>query len=468
MLVSMLVMLFSACAQSTLTPVPPAPTAVPVEEVEEEVKEEPTEVVPEPFTLVFWAESASLCCSKTIPEFIPRDIKGPGDMSRWVIDEFHKAYPQYDHVTIEVIIAQYGEDAEVELDTLIAAGEAPNILEGYAGRMGAYVEIAAPLEDLLSDEQRADFLPGRYEDLFFGGDHLLVMSTAGGMHYTLVNADLLRAAGAEVPEPWSIMSWDEYLTIGEKVKALDDGSYLGCVWGGNPTAWDWIWSLFAGAGVSMFEGGDLTQVTMGSPIAVELLTELIRLEQEGYLVPGTAGLSVFDCLEPFKEGKIAVWPGHLGNRSFILQAVEAGILEEPYETVPILAVQFDEEITPLLAGSNTGTAGIVTVFTPEEQRKAAFDFVFFDVSIPWCYECTQMVPGLYSQLERHTFPSEHEQPAIEHIIETGIAELGYMNPHYSEIRGLWVEEFGAAFLGLKSPAEALVAFTERANALIAE
>lgn len=445
-------LLLSACAQPAVVEVP---TAIP----------KPVATA-EPIVLTWWSETAAWCCSDGRDE-LPEGIDEPGDLGRWMIGEFRKRYPQHADIEIDQMVAAYAKGLTVELDTLIAGGEIPNILNGYAGRMGSYVDIAVPLEDYFDEEQRNDFLPGEYEAQFLGGDHIYAVSTLGAASYYLLNADLMRRAGIEVPEPWSVVAWATFLEWGEKVKALDDGSYLACIHAAEPSGWDHLMAYFAGAGVAWYTS-DLSGVAANTPVAVEVLTELVRLHDEGFLVPGVSALGVFDCIDYLKTGKLALYAGHWGHTAQIGVAVEAGILDEPYEAVPMLAIQFKEDITPLIAGSSSFGAALVTVSTPEEARKAAFDFAFFVNSHPWADREAYAMPRLKSQVERGAMPTVFEAPVSEYIREVGRAEHGFICPHYTRIREMWAEEMSAVFLHVKTPEKALTDWERQSTELFDE
>jgi len=392
----------------------------------------------------------------------------PGDLAEWIIEEWHRRNPQYAHVTIEYILATYGEDAEVELDTLIAAGETPNILEGFGGRMAGYWDVGIPLEGYYTDEMIADFLPGHFESIFVG-DHIPMATSVASFYYPVANVGLLERAGIEIPESWAQLTWEEFKDIGKAVKALDDGSYGSCIFVGNPSAIQWMWIPFGGAGVSMFKPPDFKNVTFNQPEAVEMLAELIRFEKEGYIVPGAAGLGVFDCVDYLKEGKLAIFFAQIASaRLFISAAVEAGLLEEAYEAVPLLPFRFKEDITPLVLGGGSAMGAIVTDITPEEHREAAFSFAYFVTGFPFADHMGLYAPYLQSQIDQGLIPAEEEALVLDYMLEHGTAECGFVNPHFTSLRPLWTDEMQAAFLGLKTPEQAFADFEANARKALSE
>ena len=92
LLVVLVAGMLSACATPAPEPtVEPVATAVPEPAAE-----------PEPFTLVWWSEYGSTCCSDTRDDIRPDGIDEPGDLGRWMIADWHAKNPQYDHVTIDI------------------------------------------------------------------------------------------------------------------------------------------------------------------------------------------------------------------------------------------------------------------------------------------------------------------------------------------------------------------------------
>jgi len=466
-LVSMLVMLFSACAKPAPTPVPPAPTAVPVEEAEE-AEEEPTEeVAPEPFTLVWYTGHAAGCINQ---DYCIPECEEPGCLGDWQIARFHELYPQYDHVTIEYIYqTEVGGLLPPDLDTLIAAGETPNMIDGYGGRIGRYAAIGLNFDEYLDDDQKADFL--NYEGMFFG-DTMPMIEASGNFAYFTVNATLVGRACAQeefecgVPEPWSIVSHDEFLEIGRAIKALDDGSYLGLLFGMNASSQHLQWLWFAQVGVQAFESGVFTG--LNTPETRAVMKELIDLYDDGQFMPGAPGLCDDDYLVYWGPGKIAFAPWGLPRHASVIAGlVESGELEEAWEIVPIAGIQFDEDIQPLMSGSHFTTASIVTAATPEEHRKAAVDFAHFTMMLHWVeWVNPGTLPGTHPSNDKLRLGDLG--PAYDYIAEHGLADVGVYNPHYNEIRSLFADLVAAMTAGVKSPTEAMFTLEQIGKALMEE
>jgi len=452
-----LALLLAACGQ----PATPAvvPTVPPTEETG-----------PEPFTLTWWSEYGTFCCSNTRDDLVPDNINESGDLAQWMMGQWHELHPEYAHVTIEYLPGEYGEDIEIQLDNLILAGETPNILEGFGGRMMGYAvgvggleALGIPLEEYFTDEMIADYLPGKFESAFIEG-HVPMVTASASFYYPVINADLVKAAGLEVPEAWSSMTWDEFEAIAQAVEG--QGAYGTCIYAGDTGAAQWMWIPFAGSGVSMFEGGDYSKVSFNTPEAVSVFERLVSYDDLGYIAPGPTGLGVMDCVQYWKEGKLAVFFSQIGSsRIFINQAVEAGILAEPYEAVPLISIG-DENGLIVSGGSAMGA--VVTTNTPEEQREAAFSFAQYVSTFPFAKGMALYAPYLQSQIDRGAIPSAEEAAALDHMVENGAAECGFVVPAFTDLRILWVEEAQAAFLKVKTPEQALADFEARANAMIAE
>lgn len=352
-----------------------------------------------------------------------------------------------------------------ELDTMIAAGMTPDIIEGYGGRMGPYAVIGINHEEYLSEEQKADYL--NYDDLFMGGDHIPLLPWFGNYLNFTANPDLIERAGLEVPEPWTSLSWEDYSAIGEGVKALDEGSYLSCLWALNPSGQQLMWSFYGGAGASLFEGGDYSKTTLNTPAAQEMLAEFVRMRDEGFVPSGVSGLTDDDCLELWAQGKLAIEPFGLGYSYAIADLVKSGALEEAWEPIPILPPQFKDSIPPRVTGGPVIWASIVPVTTPEEKRAVAVDFAFFMGSRPDTLHATAILPLRQCQLDAEV-ASLDEQVIVDHIIATGLADTGGLSPHYNELRQLFADLVAATFLGTTTPAQALNDFEQLGNEILAE
>jgi len=433
-------------------------TAIPIE---------PTvEPGPEPFKLTWWTEYGTICCTDTIDWLVAEGIEEAGDLAYWYIGKFHEEYPQWAHVEIEPIFAMsIGGAFGPELDTMIAAGMTPDIIEGYGGRTGPYAVIGINHDEYLSEEQKADYID--YDSLFMGGEHIPLLPWFGNYLYFTANPDLIERAGLEAPDPWTSLSWDEYLAIGEGVKALDDGSYLSCLWAIGPMGQQLMWSFYGGAGAALFEGGDYTKITLNTPATQGMLAEFVRMRDEGLIPSGVSGLSDDDCLDLWARGKLAIEPFHLGYTYVIADLVKSGVLEEVWEPIPILPPQFSDDILPRVNGGPAIWTSMVPITTPEEKRAAAIDFAFFMGSRPDCLHATGILPARLSQLESE-MGTPNEQIVVDHIIATGLADGGGLSPHYNELRQLFADLVAATFLGTTTPDQALSDFEQLGNEILTE
>ena len=133
----------------------------------------------EPVTLRFWTD----------PRF--RNIAGmedktslPGEWEMIQAQEFMKLYP---HVTIEVEVIPF-EDLTVRVPAAIAAGGAPDILKDYLGRTAQYWHegVLEPLEDLIPQDELADYLPSLVEMYTLDG-HLHALPSYSWVGHLVAN-----------------------------------------------------------------------------------------------------------------------------------------------------------------------------------------------------------------------------------------------------------------------------------------
>lgn len=466
--------LLAACGP-TATPVPVEPTQVAVEptEVAVEPTKAPVEPAPESFTLRWWSAlgSGGTGVLQENPDYLARGIEEPGDLAEWFVERFHEEYPEYNHIDFEIILATFaGGQMGIELNTLIAAGEMPHILDGYGGRIGGYADIAINHDEYLDNEQKEDFID--YEGMF-SGNAVSMIESSGNFQYYVFNADLVERAcnqavevECSIPEPWSVISRDAFLAIGEAVKALDDGSYLTCLFGLNPSSQHMTWSYLASVGLAPFVQGEFQG--FNKPEALDVLTLLKNLYDDGQIVPGASGLCDDDCFNLWYRGKVASFPARLGYLATVDKLVESGELDKAWRGVPVIGIQFDEEIPPQVGGARFTTAMMVTEATPEEYRKVAVDFAYFLANRPEWQGVVDILPAMHSQVERGYLKDGVRDEILAHIWEHGLADAGVPNPHYNELRSLWAEQTTAMFLGLKSPREVLFMFDQMGRDLFAE
>jgi len=234
-------------------------------------------------------------------------------------------------VTVEVIAAQYGtqtadwwkgfeadfeaanegidlvvdvvswNDIYTVVNTRVANGEAPDLLNIDVFADYVADDLLMPVEEWVSDETYAKFYPAFLEQSVIDGTVWAVpdLASARALYY---NKDILAAAGVEVPT-----TWDELTAACEALKAYDPEIYP---WGVDMTTDEgqacfayYIWN----------NGGDFTDAegnwTLNSPENVEAIEYIIGMVNAGLTNTDPATETRYDNQDMFGAGKVAMMIG---------------------------------------------------------------------------------------------------------------------------------------------------------------
>ena len=142
------------------------------------------------------------------------------------IAEFNAIYPN-----IHVVYTSVGsyDDVRDQIATEITVGAQPNIAYCYQDHVAMYNLAMAvqPLDELidhpeigLTEEQKADFIPGYYaEGAMFGDGHMYTMPLSKSTEVLYYNKTFFEANGLTVPT-----TWDELEEVCAKIKEIDPNS----------------------------------------------------------------------------------------------------------------------------------------------------------------------------------------------------------------------------------------------------
>lgn len=425
----LLVLMLAACAAPAVEP--------PVEE-------------PEPITFTWWSEriGAAWLPFFTMPEY------ETGELGNIIIENWQEQYPEYADIGIEAIAAAYaGGDRDPLIDAMVAAGQPPCIIDGYAGRYTSFLDTAVSLDPYLTDDQKAD--------LYYYEEGLSYLAAPGTVEYGMVNATVLRSVGLEPPEPWTWIPYETFLEWGEVLKA--NGLYLSCNFCAAPSSMQWNWAWFGNSGIQVWED-DYSGIVLNTPEAVDVLEELVRLNQEGYFVPGAPGLVDDDCIfENWTQNKYAYFQGgRLAFMPWFDGAVDAGQIDEVPEVIPVMGVSITGaegllEIQPMT------NIGFVTMWCPEEARTAAASLLYHAQSAWYWKGYPSGLPNQGAHESACGLPEEAS--VIQYAKEHGM-DAGTFVPVYNEARRIFGEYFGSAIRGDITAEEALAGFEADVEALL--
>ncbi|TDE99128.1 extracellular solute-binding protein [Occultella glacieicola] len=209
-----------------------------------------------------------------------------------------------DNPDVQVEILQAGWDGAYDkLITQFTGGTAPDIIHFDAASIVPFASdgYLADLSDGLSDEVLADVPEGIWDSVTVN-DQIIAYPSTMQSYMVFANADLLAAAGVEVPTGDS-MTWDQLREIAQATTTAD---VYGLGWGlGSPAAT--VMTLAQGFGGDFFSGsGDDVQIEVG-PNELEVPERIHQMAYEdASLDPVSLTQSGSDVLASFYGGTVAM------------------------------------------------------------------------------------------------------------------------------------------------------------------
>ena len=213
------------------------------------------------------------------------------------VTKFEKDNPDID-LTVDVVS---WNDIYTVVNTRIANGEQPDLLniDGFADYQAD--DLLLPAEEWVSAETYAKFFPSFLAESVVDDVVWAVpdLASARALYY---NADILEAAGCEVPTTWA-----ELKDVCAKIKAYDSSIYP---WGVDMTT-DEGQACFAyyawnnGGGFTDAEGN----WTLNSAENVEAVEFIVSMIKEGLTNTDPTTETRYDLQEMFASGKVAMMIG---------------------------------------------------------------------------------------------------------------------------------------------------------------
>ena len=192
-------------------------------------------------------------------------------------------------------------DIYTVVNTRIANGEQPDLLniDGFADYQAD--GLLLPASEWVSEKTYAKFFPSFLDQSVVDGVVWAVpdLASARALYY---NADILKAAGVEVPT-----TWDELKAACEAIKAYDASIYP---WGVDMTT-DEGQACFAY--YAWNNGGDFTDAegnwTLNSAANAEAVEFIVSMVKEGLTNSDPTTETRYDLQEMFAAGKVAMMIG---------------------------------------------------------------------------------------------------------------------------------------------------------------
>jgi multiple sugar transport system substrate-binding protein len=245
----------------------------------------------------------------------------------WNVEEFKKVEPD---INVKLEYLPHDESWFAKIDSQLIAGIPPDVVQGPISELAKYVPLGAlsPIDEYLTEEDRADLHPAVLEEGTFNGQSYLWpwrLSFGGGIQ---INKTLWDANGAgELLPTGETRRWpmENALEAFKRTTVDTDGN-------GDPDQYGvvlmtdihyHVTQFLFGFGARLFNE-DETAVILNSPEGVAGLEWLVALEQEhGVAIPGSAVRKATEADQLFLERKAACYPSQgAGVKPAALDGVE--------------------------------------------------------------------------------------------------------------------------------------------------
>ena len=389
----------------------------------------------------------------------------PGDFERYLARQFMREHP---NVIVRTQCLNW-EDLPRKVPISVMGGSPPDVLQDYLGRTSGYwyQGVLEPLEDVVAAE-REDFQPEMLDENTLDG-HLHAVPLFGWAQVLALNRAAWQKIGKTdlLPTPdnphWNFEQFERAIKavavpnkvfpIGLQV-ASEQGDYS-------------VLQFFWGHGAKVYENRQYDQVALNSPEGVKALTWLVEAHKQGLIQPNVATVGGSELSDMFWRGAIVCRPNGPGLiRSYEIAKRDGRVPD---------GVDIDLMFTlpPTEPGVKVSlpfaTSGLVVFKQADAQKKAVVkQFVRFmcrpEVIRDYCIAANQL-PSRKSVADVF-----EDNPALsqlqKHVASCGRADMGLTSPHYYDIRKRLPPHLQFAFLGMKTPKQALADFFREAETVL--
>jgi ABC-type glycerol-3-phosphate transport system substrate-binding protein len=213
-----------------------------------------------------------------------------------------------DRYKVECLQVDWGNLDQV-IRTGIASGQPCDIYNYWTQSMNSYIQDGMALDlasylDANNGEWRKTFNSNLLKIAEFDGKVYNIPITSN-FPTLLVNVDLFKQAGIEVPQKWT---WDEFLSVCKRLK--DQGIFPFANPNDNQKQ-DWLFSngvLSLGKDKGLLEDLAAGKVPCTDPLFREALNKTKDLYDKGYMYPGEGAVSLTtdESRAAFSQGKVAI------------------------------------------------------------------------------------------------------------------------------------------------------------------
>jgi multiple sugar transport system substrate-binding protein len=227
-------------------------------------------------------------------------------------------------VDITVTGLAFSDEGLAQLDTAIAARTGPDIFRIASDRLPGYGAqgVLSPIDDHLTDEDRADIFPNLLDGVDFEGDHLAWPQWVPPVGFYLNNS-LITDAGLEVPDSsWTV---DQFVDLAQQLSG--DGVFGFATYMGTASVNELTLLYNQGATVL---NEDNTEYTLNSEAGVKGLQVLVDLFAAGAMPPDSTTLALADVQQGFIDGRFAMMTAGSGSiAALVAEGIEFTILPPP-------------------------------------------------------------------------------------------------------------------------------------------
>jgi len=369
------------------------------------------------------------------------------DAYKSVYEEFEEQNPD---ITLKYEVLAAGTEALQQLLTAASAGNLPDVgvVDGFWVPRLVEGELLQPLNDLWTEEDRADYFADVITPVSFDGEiySLWFYNAWRGLYYDQNYLDG-QMGGAEPPA-----SWDDLLAFGAKAK--EAGAYALMLPGSNSELTTLhMLSMFWGFGGDLVdEDGKPIFFEGDNRVAMEKVYEIYRtLVTEG-LMPDSVGTMDESAIRPFF---------YTGETALVAQSsssVKQIYADKPDTEGHIGAVNYplpDGAIAvPVLVGWNYGLFA-----SDPERREAGWKFIEFmtnQENLGMLNETQGHLPVRKSiWTERPFFADNPLMRQFKGIFDTGGMRPRPAVPIYPALSGALSEQMSYVLTGQRTPAEAV-------------
>jgi multiple sugar transport system substrate-binding protein len=352
-------------------------------------------------------------------------------------------------LSIEVVDWDSGKD---KLNTLLAAGSPPDLVNVGSRWIPEFVALDAvePLDSYVNQELRDRFIPIALQGATYQGK-LYGVPIAVSARALYLNQGLLNAAGAKAPQ-----DWDQLVEVAKKIQAPDKGVF-GFGMQGNKVETDVYFYYFLWANGGEILSPDGKTAAFNSPEGVAALQFMCDLVNKHKVTePNPTAYDREGLQDQFKAGKL----GMMITGPWFWGMLSKQVPDLKYSLAPIPASK--KQVTMAVTDD-------IIMMKACKDKQAAWKFVEYFYKPELRQEWAQtfgMLPELKSVAESDFIKNSPQWSKFMELLPTG--KFVPLHPRWTSVEDELRTAIQQAFLGQKSPKEALDGAAERVNAVLAK